>query len=143
MGGIVGQKPTRPPGSPKTSGSGRKKGTLNKATVAFNEAVNLLKLDREGKPMAAIMIEAARWFYGVAASEQAKGTNGDQSKIGKLLIVAAKIAHDAAPYLYPTAVKLGGDPNNPLEVVTRIERVIIDAHEDVADRDSAGLPTTH
>ena len=62
MGGIVGQKPTRPPGSPKTSGSGRKKGTLNKATAAFNEAVNLLKLDREGKPMAAIMIGSTAWL---------------------------------------------------------------------------------
>jgi AcrR family transcriptional regulator len=42
-----------------------------------------------------------------------------------------------------TDVRLTGDPNNPLEVVTRIERVIIDAHEDVADPDPAGLPTAH
>jgi hypothetical protein len=39
-----------------------------------------------------------------------------------------------------TDLRLTGDSNNPLEVVTRIERVIINAHEDVADRDHAGLP---
>ncbi len=41
-----------------------------------------------------------------------------------------------------TDLRLIGDPNNPLEVVTRIERVIIDA-QDVADQDPAGLPTAH
>jgi hypothetical protein len=43
----------------------------------------------------------------------------------------------------PQAVKVGGDPDNPLEVINVIERVIIDANEDSVDRDAANLPTAH
>ena len=44
----------RPKGSPKTPGSGRKKGSLNKVTRAHRAALELMKVDRTD-PMAFFM----------------------------------------------------------------------------------------
>jgi hypothetical protein len=45
------------------------------------------------------------------------------------------------PKLLP--LQLAGDPNNPIEVVGRIERIIIGAREDAADPDAENIPTAH
>lgn len=41
-------------------------------------------------------------------------------------------------------LQIGGDPDNPIEVVSKIERVIVGASaEDAADPDAEGVPTAH
>jgi hypothetical protein len=40
-------------------------------------------------------------------------------------------------------MQLTGDPNSPLEVISRVERVIVGTAQDTADRDAAEVPTTH
>lgn len=55
------------------------------------------------------------------------------------------MAKACAPYLHARlqSVEVTGDPDNPLEVINRIERVIVGAAQDAADRDAAEVPTTH
>ena len=53
------------------------------------------------------------------------------------------MAKAAAPYLHARlqSVEVSGNPDNPLEVINRIERVIVGS-ENAANRDSTGIPTT-
>ncbi len=41
------------------------------------------------------------------------------------------------------SVEIGGDPANPIQTVTRIERQVIDPSQDVADRNAEEIPTAH
>lgn len=65
-------------------------------------------------------------------------------------LVAIELAKAAAPYMHHklASVTHSGDPNNPINLVNRIERVVVDSPsatdwQDVADTDSESLPTTH
>jgi hypothetical protein len=130
----------RPPGLPKVGG--RKKGSKNKIVPeklqATSMAKKLAELDAQGKPMALIMFEAARYAGELAAAQRARveqvavetqrltdtlGVSIDQidsmraaleraqDRAAKLGDCAAKIAKDAAAYLYPThaSIKHSGD----------------------------------
>jgi hypothetical protein len=124
---------------------GRKKGSKNKAipgkqarSLPREVAQKLAELDAEGKPMALIMFEAARYAGELAVEQRARvvqiaaetaritdtlGVSLDQidatraaleraqDRATKLGECAAKIAKDASAYLYPThsSIRHGGD----------------------------------
>jgi hypothetical protein len=105
---------------PKTgldrSKTGRAKGTVNKTTALLKDAI--LK--------AAELAGGEQGLVGYLAQQAVDNPGPFMALLGKVL-----------------PLQIAGDPNNPLEVVTRIERVIIGAAEDAADRDAAYLPTAH
>jgi len=101
-------------GAPKgrVKAGGRKKGTPNKSTVEFREAVtNLLQVNTDNY---------CRWLTLVA--------EGDGETIkpdpAKALDLVAKLAEYAAPKLNRT--EHVGDGGGPVETVTRIELVDLD-----------------
>src|SRR5260370_14418986 len=114
--------------APGIKTGGRKKGSLNKATrtrraVAESIAQTLATLDRNGKSMAEIQIESARYIWGLAEQERAKPEPQKDVAV-KYLSIAAKIAHDASPYLYAThqAIKHGRDDDAaPIRLETMSE----------------------
>lgn len=85
-------------------GAGRKKGSVTKATAIRQEMI--AKAVAEGVSPLDVMLGAMRDAWAA----------GDKEK-------AANFAKDAAPYLHPklSSVEHKGDPDNPLETVTRIE----------------------
>jgi hypothetical protein len=54
--------------------------------------------------------------------------------------MAHECARDAAPFMHPrlASTQISGNPESPIEVIERIERVIVEA--DPQDRDAAGVP---
>jgi hypothetical protein len=101
--------------APGIKTGGRKKGSVNKATrtrraVAESIAQSLAQLDRNGKTMAEIQIESARYIWDLAEQERAK-PEPQRDAVTKLMAMASKLAHDVSPYLYPTqqAIKHGGE----------------------------------
>jgi hypothetical protein len=70
----------------------------------------LAQLDHNGKSMAEIQIESARYIWNLAEQERAK-PGPQQEVVTRLMIAASKVVHDMSPYLYPTqqAIKYGGD----------------------------------
>jgi len=105
--------------APGIKTGGRKKGSLNKATRtkrAVTESIvqALAQLDRNGKTMAEIQIESARYIYGLAEQERAK-PEPQRDAVTKLMAMAAKIANSVSSYLYPSvqAVRHGGDEDAP------------------------------
>ena|SRR5689334_5228242 len=95
---------------------GRKKGTPNKMTALLKDAI-------------------------IEAAAQA----GDDDGLVGYLRRQAKM--NPGPFMALLGkvlpLQLTGDPDNPLEFVNKIERVIIGAAQDAADRDTAEVPTTH
>src|SRR5260370_17367680 len=92
--------------APGIKTGGRKKGSLNKATrtrraVAESIAQTLATLDRNGKSMAEIQIESARYIWGLAEQERAKPEPQKDVAV-KYLSIPANIPHDPPPYLYTT-----------------------------------------
>ena len=94
---------------------GRKKGSLNKATrtrraVSESIAQSLAQIDRNGKTMAEIQLESARYIWDLAEQERAK-PEPQRDAVTKLMAMASKLAHDVSPYLYPAmqSVRHGGD----------------------------------
>jgi hypothetical protein len=101
--------------APGIKTGGRKKGSVNKATrtrraVAESIAQALAQLDRNGKSMAEIQVESARYIWDLAEQERAK-PEPQRDAVTKLMAMASKLAHDVSPYLYPTqqAIKHGGE----------------------------------
>lgn len=90
------------------------------------------------------MVEAMRFFRGQAALAQQQNPP-DITAVRIWLMAAAKIANDAAPYVHPklAAVQVSGDPDNPLTMVNRIERVIISQIEDLTNQDAEGVSPAH
>ncbi len=78
-----------------------------------------------------------------------------EAALAVLVRVAEKSTSDAAAVSAATAildrgygrprqsVELGGNPDNPIQTVTRIERNVIDPSQDVADTDAEEVPTAH
>ena len=96
---------------------GRQKGTLNKTTQALKDAI----LE------AAALAGNKEGLIGYLRTQASANPGPFMALLGKIL-----------------PMQVAGDPDNPLEVINRIERVIIGgAHEDVADRDTTSVPTTH
>jgi hypothetical protein len=89
----------------KRENAGRKRGSLATKTRAIAE-----KAASQGITPLEVMLKAMRVHL--------RARRWDQ---------AAAVAKDAAPYMHPrlTAVEVGG-PNGAIELVARIERVIVD-----------------
>ncbi len=66
----------------------------------------------------------------------------DENQPREVRMDAAKAS---APFTHARleSIKHSGDPANPLQTVTRIERTIIDPIQDVADSDAESIQTTH
>jgi hypothetical protein len=90
------------------------KATRNRRAVAERIAQALAQLDHNGKSMAEIQIDAARYLYDKAVEERQK-PEPQYDLVNKLLGQAAKVPHDVSPYLYPTqqAIKHGGEEDAP------------------------------
>ena len=95
-------------GNPKTGG--RKPGVTNRVTREFRETVRKLLEDNADN--------FGRWLMLVAEGD---GTEIGKPDPGKALDIIAKLAEFAAPKLARTEVV--GDPNAPMQTVTRIELV--------------------
>jgi hypothetical protein len=121
------------------TGAGRKKNSPNKATQERQA-----KVAATGAAPLDVMIESMRFFRAQAAQAQ-NMPNPDKAVVRENLRIASSIAKDAAPYVHPRleSITHSGDPDNPLEVLTRIERVIVGAQENATDRDAERIPTTH
>jgi hypothetical protein len=94
-------------------GRGRPKGAINKATKTFRDTVNALL---EGNAD-----NVAKWLLQVAEGIPEHDIKPDP---GKALDNIAKLAEFAAPKLART--EHATDPDNPLQAIMKIERVIID-----------------
>lgn len=92
--------------------NGRPKGTPNKVTVEFRETVR--KLLEENSQ------NVGRWLTLVAEGDGTDSPAGRPDP-GKALDLMVKLAEFAAPKLART--EHVGDPNQPLQTVTRIELV--------------------
>lgn len=79
------------------------------------------------------------WMLVNDPDNEAYRVNGEHIQRSRLRIDQRKwFAGKVAPKKYGDKVQIGGDPESPLNIVTRIERVIVDG-PNAADRDSAGL----
>jgi hypothetical protein len=113
---------------------GRKKGSKNKVIpgkyTPRELAVKIAMFDCVGKSMAQIQIESARWIEELA---QEKRALGELDLATKYSSIAAKIAHDVAPFIYATqaAVKHSGDEDAP---PIRIESLSDQQLEKLIDR---------
>jgi len=103
---VEGNRPKRP----KTGG--RVAGTPNKATAEFRVTIAKLLDDNAGN--------VGRWLTLVAEGD---GTDTGRPDPAKALDLLAKLAEFAAPKLNRTEVV--GDPDAPVETVTRIELVAL------------------
>ena len=144
-------------------GAGRKKGSLTKRTSQIAE-----RAIAEGKTPLEVMLENMRHFQQVAldAERVVEGLTVSELTAGKQLTpeeqfktllakakhaaglrqMAQECARDAAPFIHPRlqSTQISGDPDNPLEITTRIERIIVGSTgDDAADRAPTGVPTTH
>ena len=105
------------PGSrPGERRGGRKKGTRNKVTQIAKDAIALAAESLGGHE------RIVAW-----AKEDAQNERVFWGQIYTKLL----------------PLQVAGDPDNPLEVINRIERVIVGAHENAADTDAPGIPTAH
>lgn len=91
---------------------GRPKGIPNKATTEFRDTVRRL-LDSNAD-------NVGRWLTLVAEGD---GSENGRPDPGKALDLLAKLAEFAAPKLNRT--EHAGDPNAPVQTVTRIELVAL------------------
>ena len=110
----------------KRPGAGRKPGVRDKATVEQKATLG----------------ELARTYTEAALATLYRVCTKSESDSAA---TAAAIALLDRGYGRPSqSVEVGGDPENPIQTVTRIERAIIDPRsEDAADRDAESIPTAH
>jgi hypothetical protein len=98
---------------------GRKKGSKNKIIPGRQAkylpkeiALEIRERDAAGERMIDIQLDMARMITRYAKTEEALGNKADAMKYAS---VAAKIAHDASSFLYPThaAVRHAGEEDAP------------------------------
>ena len=108
-----------PRGGPRP-GAGRKKNAPNKAT-----AERQAKVAASGQTPLDVMLEAMRFFRGLAARETAKGEDANSKIVRDNLSLAAEIAKDAARYVHPAlaTTTLRGDDNKPVRAHVMVEYV--------------------
>ena len=99
----------------KREGAGRPKGVPNKLTKLLKDAI----LE------AATLAGNADGLVGYLQTQAVMNPGPFMALLGKVL-----------------PLQIAGDPDNPLEVISRIERVIVGV-ENAADRDAERIPTTH
>jgi hypothetical protein len=101
----------RPKGSPKTPGSGRKKGVPNRVNLERTQ-----RLSESGELPLPVMLDAMRFFHDAAKAERAK-SRPDKDVVRELLELAASHAKDAAPYCHQklAAVQHSGPGGGPIQ----------------------------
>jgi hypothetical protein len=109
----------------KRPGAGRPKGSRDAATV--EQKATLEELARSHTETALNVLVSV-----------AEGSESDSARVS-----AATALLDRGYGKPRQSLEVAGDPNNPLEVINRIERVIIGAPQDTADRDTESIPTAH
>lgn len=101
-------------------GAGRPKGVPNKITSQLKEAI----LE------AATLAGNKAGLVGYLQTQARKNPGAFLTLLGKVL-----------------PLQVGGDPDNPLSVVSRIERVVVNAaqaeRENASDRNAESVPTAH
>ncbi len=138
----------------KREGAGRKVGALTKRTRAVAE-----RALAEGKTPLEVMLDNMRHFQQVALDAEAviEGMQEDQvqalgqtqeeqfkallakvKQAAGLRVMAHECARDAAGYMHAklASVTIGGDEENPVTLIHKIERIIV---ENSTDTDSEGL----
>lgn len=114
----------------KPEGSGRKKGTLNKGTYEVREKLAKLGCDPiEG--MARIALDCESGF--IKKLRKIVESGADEVRVNEIqnalkdMNLAGSMYKELAQYVAPKrkAVELSGNDGNPVEMVTKIERVII------------------
>lgn len=116
---------------------GRQKGSRNRATVEkenFTMKV-VSKAVSDGIMPLDVMLDNMRFAYSQAGQLIASMVDGTPTpqefkELIRLRAMAQSFAADAAPYLHPklSSVEHKGDPDNPLETVTRIELTTPEGH---------------
>lgn len=152
----------RPKGYAKTGG--REKGALNKKTLLIREIAD--RAVAKGITPLEVMLDNMRFYYSEADKLCAKILAMKDSTEETVLALkelcsfrksAQECAVDAANYVHPklTSVTVGGDPDNPLEMVHKIERVLVGSISNVVtidaqpfyqnspDTDAADISATH
>lgn len=119
----------------RREGAGRKKGSHNRASVERQE-----RIASTGQTPLDVLIEVMRFCRANLAMAQQNKEGKDVQRIWAM--VTAKIAADAAPYVHPklAAIQVSGDPDNPLVVVDKIERVIVNQIENLTNPDAENIP---
>jgi hypothetical protein len=130
----------------KRVGAGRKLGAVTKRTREVAD-----RALAEGKTPLEVMLDNMRHFQQVALDaeatiegltaeeitgtemtpeEQFKSLLAQVKKAAGLRVMAHECARDAAPFMHAklSSVTMAGDPENPIETVTRIELVALDAN---------------
>ena len=99
---------------------GRQKGAPNRASQARQAEVKAT-----GQTPLDVMIQAMRYFGGLAARHQPNGPDPDEKKFERFLRQAADIANDAAPYVHPKLAQttLRGDEDKPIRARVEVEFV--------------------
>jgi hypothetical protein len=77
-------------------------------------AAKIAAKDQAGRTMADIQLDAARWFEEQARKEQER-EQPNLEQVRKDLSIAAKIAHDASPFIYAmqSSIRHSGDEDAP------------------------------
>lgn len=134
----------------KRIGAGRKQGSLQKRTRAIAE-----QAAAEGKSPLEVMLDNMRHFQQVALDAEAtlagltvaeftgkvtaetpedqfKALLAQVKKTAGFRQLAQECARDAAPFIHAklAAVTVSGDKDSPLNVIHKIERVIVDKNRD-------------
>lgn len=137
-------------------GAGRPAGAVTKRTREIAD-----RALAEGKAPLEVMLDNMRHFQQVALDAEAAIAAMDESTVATLgqtheeqfkallakvkqaaglRVMAHECARDAAPFMHAklSTVSVGGDPENPLEMIHKISREIIDP----ADSNREGIPAT-
>ena len=104
----------------------RTKGARNKKTLLREAEQKRLAANGNSEVLVDclhVMEKAMRHFYFKAVREQERGDKADQIVVDAAFNQAATLAEKVAPYRHPrlAAMKLAGDPNNPLNGMTAEE----------------------
>ena len=120
--------------------AGRPPGSPNKVPQERAE-----RIASTGQTPLDVLVEVMRFCRANLAIAQQNNEGKDIQRVWA--IVTAKIAADAAPYVHskmPTALQVSGDPDNPLTMVNRIERVLIlDSVQDAKNTHTPNLPAPY
>jgi hypothetical protein len=111
------------PGQPRPANSGRRRGSLNKTTVA--KAVGIEQVERAAGRKLAVerLAEAMEYWFGLAATHQPTGNRPNPKEFRTCLKEGTTCARDLAPYQSPKlqSTTLRQDaPQEPIQIIVTI-----------------------
>lgn len=136
-------------------GAGKKKGSLNKRTIAIR-ALTDKAIDAGVTPLE-VMLENMRFYYdkakvaeqilmdAIAAKKQPDDVINALRELCSFRDESTKCAEKAAPYVHSrlAALTVSADPDNPFVMVHKIERVFTDQIEDFENNSATDISATH